>query len=147
VASIQPAPGETSSTVTFQLPGFSTDGAFFECTRLQIKDVKVQLGANNGCMNANGQDNAVRFTNCPFDANGFANGVTPVAYRPLAAYFENCTGLAVDTFGLYETNTNGSGIQFDGCTFTESNAGAGSCNAWYRVAACSGTGASTSASA
>jgi hypothetical protein len=135
----QPAPGESSASVTVQVQQAvkTTD-----CARMMFTGVKMTLENTSSYLDGENADNFLRFTGCVFDSSGVTKPTVPLAYAFNAAYFENCTGdLGIETWALTSFSSARIAIHLDGCVLT-GDASSRMAVA-YRLMACSGQGTFT----
>lgn len=134
---VQPAPGESSATVTVQIGTTKT----YKCQRLRYEGVTVTIASTSSWLDGEAAANNLRFTNCIFNHGAVGKPTTNVGYETNSTKFENCTGdLGVTYWALESFSTARVNFQFDGCTFADSDAANTGIGAWYRVVACSATG-------
>jgi len=134
----QPAPGESSATVTVQL----TTTLNYRCERMMYSGVTVSILSATSYLSGENADNYLRFKNCVFAHGGVTATTAGFPYRSNCTYVENCTGnLNVENWRLRPLSTNRFAAQFDGCEFAETNTSANACQIAYRLVACNSDGA------
>lgn len=134
---VQPAPGESSATVTVQIDRTRN----YNCERLHFRGVTVTLLDDLSWLDGQDEGDFLRFSNCVFSNSGSTPLVSAVGYRSNACYLENCTGdLGASKWNLNDFSTARTAHQFDGCVLSDSTVSSSAMGAWYRVVACSATG-------
>jgi len=134
----QPAPGESSATVTVQL----TTVLNYRCERMMYQGVTITLLGATSYLSGENAGNYLRFRDCVFSHGGVTATTAGFPYRSNCAYVENCTGnLNVENWRLRPLSTNRFAVVFDGCEFEETNTAANACQIAYRLLACDSEGA------
>lgn len=135
---VQPAPGESSATVTVQIP---TSTREYKCQRMMYQGVTVSMAGAGSYLTGEG-NNSVRFRNCVFAHGGTVATSAGVDFAAVCCYFENCTGnLNVGNWNIDSLATNRVACVVDGCVMVETNSSAGKLDTSNRMVACLCTGA------
>ena len=128
---VQPAPGESASTVTVALDTTKT----YKCQRLQFDSVKVTTSAAAVFLDGEAAGNCIRFTNCNLSSGGAVSSANALADRSDVCYVENCTGdLGATNWAMTSFSTHRVAMQLDGVVLGAFSTTSSCC---YRVAACS----------
>lgn len=128
----QPAPGESSATVSVQIKATTTA---FRCSRMMFQNLTVTIASTSSSTDGEELGNFLRFKNCVFDHSGVAiAGGT--FYRCYAVYFEGATGDLGYLWSLTGFSTTRAGYQLDGCII---GSGAGTMTSIHRLVGCYGS--------
>lgn len=84
----QPAPGESSATVTVQIPTSTREN---KCQRMMYQGVTVTMVGAGSYLTGEG-NNSVRFRDCVFAHGGTVATSAGMDFAAVACYFENNTG-------------------------------------------------------
>ena len=134
----QPAPGESSATVTVQL----TTVLNYRCERMMYEGVTVTLAGATSYLSGENLDNNLRFRDCIFNHGGVTATSAPFVYRSNCVYVENCTGnLNRTNWRFSEISTNRCTAVLDGVQFNETSSSASAVTIVYRAVSCELNGA------
>lgn len=113
----QPAPGESASTVTYQM---SASGSNLDTQYFSFKDITIQQLGSNSRFTGGGEDH-LRVTNCTMDRNAQSSSSTgDLGFDCPLALYENCGGDIAEWTSATSSGTDYFGC-FDGCNTTGGN--------------------------
>lgn len=134
----QPAPGESSATVTVQIP---TSTREYRCQRMMYQGVTVSMAGAGSYLTGEG-NNSVRFRDCVFAHVGTVATSAGIDFASVACYLENNTGdLNIGNWNIDSLSSNRVTCTVDGCVMVETNSSAGKLDTSNRMVACLCSGA------